>query len=205
MAVAPTFLLAPVSLAGTLEPAAFRMLIPAGRPIVVDGKLTPGEWSDASSMFIEVAPGWRVRILGKHDASNLYFAFLHLTRGKEMRFPELLLDPRERRSDTWLPGVWWLHSSFNLCEGNGDFNVYERNGVFQCARTKPGWSANHFPLTSAGVMEMRISLGKLGVTSAPHMRLGFAIDLTDTRKNWVFWPSGAKLTRPSTWGEAILQ
>lgn len=122
-----------------------------------------------------------------------------------MRFPELLLDPRERRSESWQPGEWWLHSSFNLCEGNGEYNVYDRSGVFQCAKTKPGWSANHFPLASGSAMEIRISLAKLGLSSASGTRFGASIDLTDTQKYWVFWPAGAQLARPSTWGEAIFK
>jgi hypothetical protein len=197
------FLLSPLNLAAPDPPA--KIIVPVGRSITVDGKLAPGEWSDAASMSIEVSPGWRVRLLFKHDAANLYFAFIHLVRGKEMRFPELLLDPRQQRSDSWQPGEWWLHSSFNLCEGNGNYNVYNRNGIFQCAKTKDGWSANHFPLGPDGVMEIEVSLAKLGLKSAHGARLGFSIDLTDTQKNWVFWPVGAQLARPSTWGQAILQ
>jgi hypothetical protein len=193
-----------LTLAAPGGPLRTQLVIPAGRSITVDGKLAPGEWSDAGSMFIEVAPGWRVRVLFKHDEANLYFAFIHLTRGKEMRFPELLLDPREQHSDSWQPDEWWLHSSFNLCEGNGAYNLYTLNGVFQCAKTKQGWSANHFPL-AAGVMEIQVSVAKLRLKSAHGARLGFSFDLTDTQKNWVFWPAGAQLDRPSTWGEAVLQ
>ena len=172
---------------------------------MVGGRFVPGEWSDAASIFVKVAPGWRVRVLFKHDASNLYFAFIHLTRGKDMRFPELLLDPRGQRGDSWQQGEWWLHSSFNLCEGNGEYNLYNRNGVFACAKTKPGWSANHFPLAPGGVMEIQLSLAKLGLTSAHGAHLGFSMDLTDTQKNWTFWPAGAQLAHPKTWGKAILQ
>lgn len=200
-----------VLLPGTLavaagqRPVRQQIVIPPGRPITVDGKLTPREWSDATSMIIKVAPGWRVHVLLKHDATNLYFAFIHLTRGKEMRFPELLLDAREQRSDSWRSGEWWLHSSFNLCEGNGAYNVYNRSGVFQCAKTKEAWSANHFPLAPGGVMEIQVSFAKLGLKSGKGTRFGFSIDLTDTQKNWVFWPSHSQLAHPGTWGEAVLQ
>lgn len=186
-------------------PVQREVIIPAGRSITVDGKFAPGEWSDAASMSMEVAPGWRVRVLFKHDAANLYFAFIHLTHGNEMRFPELLFDPREQRSDSWQSGQWWLHSSFNLCEGNGAYDVYNRNGVFQCAKTKEGWSANHFPLAPGGRMEIQVSRAKLGLESGKGSRFGFSIDLTDTQKNWMFWPVHAQLAHPSTWGEAVLQ
>lgn len=176
------FVLGPLAFAAPDDPVRAQIIMPAGRSITVDGKLSPGEWSDAASMSIDVAPGWRVRVLFKHDASNLYFAFTHLTRGKDMRFPELLFDPREQRSDAWQPGEWWLHSSFNLCEGNGEYNLYDRNGIFQCARTKQGWSANHFPLATGGVMEIQVSFSKLGLKPVKDARFGFAIDLTDTQK-----------------------
>lgn len=199
------FPLASSALAARRDAGSTTLLIPAGRSIMVDGRLVPGEWSDASSLSIQVAPGWRVRVLFKHDAANLYFTFVNLVRGDEMRFPELLLDPREQRSESWQRGEWWLHSSFNLCEGDGEYNVYDRNGAFQCAKTKPGWSANHFPLAAGGAMEIRISLAKLGLSSAPGTHFGASIDLTDTQKHWVLWPDGAQLARPSTWTEAILK
>ena len=179
--------------------------IPFGGPIQVDGKLSPGEWDDAGSMYIEVLPGWRVRLLYKHDARNLYFAFLNLERGHERRFPELLIDPQNLKTDSWQPSEWWLHSSYNLCEGNGEFNVYERNRVFQCAKEKRGWSANHFPLGRGDAMEVEVSFAKLGLPSADGTRFALAIDLTDTQANWAFWPAGAQLEHPRTWGEAVLQ
>ncbi len=181
------------------------LLVPAGNAIVVDGSLAPGEWNDASSMDMEIESGWTVRISFKHDAANLYFVFQGLIWGKEMRFPELLIDPQSMRSDTWQKGQWWLHSSFNLCEGNGEYNLYERNGVFQCAKEKMGWSANHFPLDRAGIMEMRISFARLGIAPEKGAKFGFAMDLTDTQKNWTFWPAKAELTHPNTWGTAQLE
>jgi hypothetical protein len=138
--------------------------VPGGSGVVINGQLGPGEWSDAKSISIEVEPGWKVTILFKYDSRNLYFAFEGLVRDQDKRFPELLIDPQRMRSKTWRRGEWWLHSSFNLCEGNGDFNVYERRGVFQCSQEKTGWSANHFPLPAAAVMEMQISLAMLDLT-----------------------------------------
>jgi hypothetical protein len=200
-----TLYLLPLAVAAGECPARRQIIIPVGRSITIDGKTVAHEWSDAASMFIQVAPGWRVRVLFKHDAANLYFAFTHLMRGKEMRFPELLLDPSEQRSDSWRPGEWWLHSSFNLCEANGAYNVYGRDSVFQCAKTKAEWSANHFPLAPNEDMEIQISFAKVGLKFRKGSRFGFAIDLTDTQKNWVFWPTHAQLAHPNTWGEAVLR
>jgi hypothetical protein len=179
--------------------------VPGGSGVVIKGELGPGEWSDAKSINIEVEPGWKVTILFKHDSRNLYFAFEGLVRDQDKRFPELLIDPQGTRSKTWRRGEWWLHSSFNLCEGNGDFNVYERRGVFQCSQEKTGWSANHFPLTAAGAMEIQISLAKLDLTPKKGTNFGLAIDLTDTQEHWTFWPTNAQLAHPNTWGKAVLE
>ena len=181
------------------------LAIPFGRVIRIDGKISPGEWDDAASTDIEIAAEWRVRVLYKHDDQDLYFAFLNLEHGNKRRFPELLIDPRNLKGESWQPSEWWLHSSFNLCEGNGQFNVYERNGVFQCAKDEPGWSANHFPLARGDAMEVEVSFAKLGLSSADGTRFGLALDLTDTQTNWTFWPAGAQLEHPRTWGEAVLQ
>jgi len=174
--------------------------VPGGSGVVINGELGPGEWSDAKSINIEVEPGWKMKILFKHDSRNLYFAFEGLVRGQDRRFPELLIDPQGTRSKTWRRGKWWPHSSFNLCEGNGDFNVYERRGVFQCSQEKTGWSANHFPLTAAGVMEIPISLAKLDLTPEKDTNFGLAIDLADTQTTGIAVVSKASrlLYPPST-------
>lgn len=176
------------------------LVVPSGRKVVIDGKILPGEWDGAGSIEVSIRPGWTVKVLFQHDATNLYFAFLGLRHGDEMRFPELLVDSRLTRSAKWQRGDLWLHSSFNLCEGDGKYNVYERNGVFRCSKEKEGWSANHFPLAENGVMEIQVSFAKLGLNPTNGKVLGFALDLTDTQENWTFWPTKAQLEHPSTWG-----
>jgi hypothetical protein len=154
------------------------------------------------SADITVTPQWTVTAELHHDDRYLYIHFRHLKHDGQERYPEILVDPSLLGGDSWRPGQWWLHSSYNLCEGNGAYNVYEINGVFQCAKTKPGFEANHFPLTGDGVMDVKIALDKLGVvTGRP---FGFALDATDTHDAWAFWPDGAVLARPQTWGQAVL-
>lgn len=70
-----------------------RLEIPAGRPVMVDGVLSAGEWDDAATVDIGVSRDWVVRVLVKHDTSNLYFAFTHLRHLGAERYPEVLLDP----------------------------------------------------------------------------------------------------------------
>jgi hypothetical protein len=181
-----------------------RLQIPTGRPVTVDGVLSAGEWDDAVPIDIAVASHWVVRVLVKHDASNLYVAFTHLKHAGAERYPEVLLDPASERGNAWRPGQLWLHSSYNLCEGEGVFNLYRRDGVFLCGKTKSGWEANHFPLSGDGVMEIRIALARLAPLPRAGQAFGLALDVTDTQTSWSFWPRGAELARPSSWGAAVL-
>jgi hypothetical protein len=180
------------------------LVVPSGRRVVIDGVLAPGEWDSARSLELAVRSGWKVRVWFQHDGRKIYFAFRGLEQGREMRFPELLFDSHTTRTAGWTPGDFWLHSSFNLCEGEGEYNVYERAGAFQCSKDKSGWSANHFPLHAGGVMEIEVSFRKLGIEPTRGTRVGFAFDLTDTQKNWTFWPEKAQLEHPATWGTIVL-
>jgi hypothetical protein len=155
-----------------------------------------------AEVSITVAPGWIVQFRCSHDELELTCRIDNLKNGDALRFPELMVDPQDEKTGQWRKGQWWLHSSYNLCEGNGEFNVYNRDGVFQCAKEKPGWSANPFPLKDGEPMEIRVSLAKLGLV--PGRRFGLALDVTDTQSHWSFWPTDAKLASPATWAEAEL-
>lgn len=179
-----------------------------GRGIVIDGELAPGEWADAGVVTIEVTPNWKVPIRYKYDRENLYFAFSSLKRGAEILYPEVLIDSRSLRAESWSPGVWWFHSSNNLCEADGAHDVYRLNGVFQCSHTKLGWSANN-PPSDSGIVEFRISLLKVSLSSDTGTKFGLAFDVTNAAGNdhqsWSFWAPNAKLGAPSTWAEALLK
>jgi hypothetical protein len=183
--------------------------IPSGSPITVDGKASVNEWGDSKFAVLPVARNWTVRVRFKHDAKNLYFAFEGVKRGTEQLFPEILIDPQNRKSDGWEQGEWWLHVSYNLCEGNGAPNVYTKNGVFQCSHTKPGWAANNPPRPDTNVVEVRVSFAKLGLNARTGARLGIAFNVTnatgDENQRWFFWPRGARLESPKSWGVAVLE
>jgi hypothetical protein len=151
---------------------------------------------------INVAAGWIVRVRCSHDGRELTCRIDNLRKAGAERFPELMVDPQDERTSRWRKGQWWLHSSYNLCEGNGEFNAYKRDGVFQCAQEKPGWKANHFPLKEGEPMEIRVTLAKLGLATG--RRFGLAFDVTDTQSHWSFWPTKANLASPASWAQAEL-
>ncbi|MBW2263903.1 MAG: hypothetical protein JRG91_18235 [Deltaproteobacteria bacterium] len=170
--------------------------ITSGTPPTIDGTLGPGEWDDASSVTIEVRPGWTVTVLFMHGPSDLYFAFTGLVDGMDERYPEVLLDVQNDSTASWGADDWWLHASYNDCEGEGRPNDWST-----CTSSATGWEANNFPLTS-GVVEMRVSHAKIGLVPGAGRTLGIGFDVTDTSAEWAFWPTGADLDDPTTWGEA---
>jgi hypothetical protein len=74
--------------------------IPSGSPIAVDGKVSANEWEDSKFVTLPVAKNWTVRVRFKHDAENLYFEFEGVNRGAERLFPEMLIDPKNRKSES---------------------------------------------------------------------------------------------------------
>ena len=183
--------------------------IPRGRAVLVDGVKAAAEWDDASMTQFAVASGWNVRVFAKHDALNLYFDFEGVTQAGGRLFPEILLDPRGTQSAAWQKGQWWLHVSNNLCEGNGGPNVYETKGRSQCGRRKVGWDGNNPPEDHTELIEIKVSFAKLGVAYTPGMKIGLAFDVTDASgkadQKTYFWPAGARIDSPKTWGIAVVE
>jgi hypothetical protein len=154
--------------------------IPSGFAIAVDGVKSAGEWDDTAMTQFAVAPGWNVRVFAKHDAQYIYFDFEGVTHPGSHLFPEILVDPRNTKSEAWQKGQWWLHVSNNLCEENGAPNVYEKKGKSLCVHRKPGWDGNNPPVAGTEIIEVKISFAKLGVGYSPGMKIGLAFDVTDT-------------------------
>jgi hypothetical protein len=181
---------------GQIQPEAIN--IPRGPAVTLDGTISPGEWDHAARIQITVMPDWTVTALLQHDDKNLYVAFIELRHSGSERYPEVLLDPANQKPLLWKEGQqWWLHASYNLCESNARPNQYA-----DCTPTKSGWAATRFPLKS-GVSEIAISLDKVGLS--PAKPFGLALDVTDTKGQWSFWPASAKLKVPVSWQTAKLQ
>lgn len=170
--------------------------IPAGPTVNVDGVISAGEWDGAAKVEIKVADNWIVNALLQHDDNNLYIAFTNLRHAGAERYPEILLDPGNQKLLLWQRGMWWLHASYNLCESNLAPDQYG-----DCAPSKPGWDGTRFPL-KGGVSEIAISLGKAGLSAKSSF--GIALDVTDTRDEWNFWPPAAKSNSPFSWQTAVL-
>ena len=59
------------------------------------------------------------------------------------------------------------------------------------------------------MVEMRVSFAKLGLNTKAGTRFGIAFDMTDAtgdeKQKWFFWPTGARLESPKSWGSAVLE
>lgn len=167
--------------------------IPSGSTPVVDGVIKADEWTDAAFAFIDVEKGWRIKVFYKRDASSLFFAFSGLKNNGKERYPEIMIDAKCDRGEEWTGDDWWLHVSYNDCEGKGRYNVWN------CTPTKPGWTANNFPIPEPGIVEAQVSYEKLGIAPDTTKEIGLAFNVTDTRSAYDFWPASARLKNPSSW------
>jgi hypothetical protein len=201
----PLFLLARQSLQDRAAVSAAtgerQLRIPAGRAPLIDGVPSPGEWEDAGTASIQVRPRWIVTVRYKSADSNLYVAFFNLASpdSKEFRFPEVLLDVKNEKSELWTDNQWWFHGSFTDCQSRGKFNDYS-----SCLKVAKNWESSNYVTTdqAPSVIEMKIPYATIGFAPAQEEIIGVAFDVTDTRKEWKFWPADAEMTKPSTWGTA---
>ena len=168
--------------------------IPTGTKPTIDGVLSPNEWSDADSVDIEVQANWTVKVYYKHTNSCLYIAFTGLVTMFGERYPDVMLDINNDRSTSWNGDDWWLHASYNDCEGKGEYNKWT-----SCQPAHSGWTANNFPLISPGIIEMEITYAKIGISNMSNDTLGLAFEVSDTYSNYHYYPSGAIIGNPSTW------
>lgn len=188
-----------------MKPAPLR--IPRGKAVNVDGKVATGEWDGAESVQIAVGPDWKIQVRFKHDNENLYFLFEGVRHGSRRLFPEIFIDPRNLKSTGWEKGRWWLHVSYNLCEGDGKPNVYTKAGVFQCAHQKSGWDGNNQPEAETQDPEIRVSFSNIRIMPTSEFRLGLALAVTDAtgdaHQKCFSWPPKADIKVPRTWGEGL--
>jgi hypothetical protein len=183
--------------------------LPRGHSVKADGIKAPDEWNDAATASIHVKSGWDVPVRFKRDSENIYLLFENVKHGSDRLFPEILIDASNTKSPQWEQAQWWFHISHNLCEANGEPNVYMKNGVFQCAHQKVGWAANNPPRQATQTIEVSISFKKLGIRPASGARMGLAFGVTnatgDESQRWFLWPRSASVYAPKTWGTVVLQ
>ena len=172
-----------------------------GKTPMTDGVDSRGEWDDASTANIFVRTGWQVTVRYKHDGENIFFAFRDVADPEKilLRVPEVVFDLKNDKTPTWNSDDWWFHVSARDCQSQGRFNDYKT-----CLLEAAGWEANNQRgMATPEIFELRIPYAYIGLTRGRGTRIGIAINVTDTKTTWNFWPPKAVLENPSTWGEAI--
>ena len=189
-----------VTFSGLLFSQSTTLCIPYSTPAVIDGVISSGEWTGADSVQIMINNFKKVTVLIKHDSTALYFAYLnHLE--SSMRFPEILLDINNDKSNTWQNDDWWFHVSATDCESNGMPANYSN-----CLVVQQNWEAvpNMVSgLPNTDTIEIKIPFFKAGIDLTVHDTIGIAFDVTNTVNAWNYWPAGANINTPSTWAQAV--
>lgn len=179
--------------------------IPSGSPPDIDGVFRPSEWQDAAIVELSTADERvEVRVHLIHDEEQLYVAFqTGENSDRELVIPEVLIDPDNAKHAEWGDDDWWFHVSAQNCDCRGGYDDY-----MQCALTRPGWLGrpNCAPdphSVRLDAIEMRISLSMVPLSSGSPFGLALEVNAwpSDTRG---YWPAGASIESPVTWGEAVL-
>lgn len=170
--------------------------------VTIDGIIGQAEWQYHTPVTIPVGAD-SVSVWCKHDLTNLYFAYMgNLEAGANMKFPEMLVDPLNIKSNTWQAGQWWFHVSATDCEQNGAYGIYNN-----CAATQPDWEGapNFAPgLPETDTVEIRIPFGKIGFNATTDDTIGLSLLVSNTFNLWSLWPQTADTGRPGTWANAII-
>jgi len=181
-----------------------RILIRPGTAPKLDGRVELAEWCDASGVRFCADDDFEVRVLFKHDATFLYFAFVYGENAAGMLvMPEIAIDPTLDRGTAWAADDWWFHVSGSDCEAKGRFDVY-----LACAIDHGDWSGvPNFALSDnpppINQFEIRIPLGKLGLSVGDSIGIAFSVLYGADRRST--WPFAASFEAPATWAEATLE
>lgn len=177
--------------------------IPCGDAPIIDGDFETNEWKDAASFTIALANSKTVEVLAIHDSSSLYFAFAGNLQS-QMRFPEVMVDVNNDKTQEWKSDDWWFHVSATDCEYQGQHSNYD-----SCQTERPNWTG--IPNMNPGLptpplvdtVEIGIPYNTLGSVKNGDT-IGLAFDVTNTFNAWDYWPATAKLGDPSTWASVVL-
>ena len=188
-----------------LRAAAEPLEIPWGTAPRIDGIFGPAEWEGSATVQMEAGHGTiEVHVHLVHDGQQLYLAFEYVENPHdELIFPEILISPSGVRTDEWADVDWWFHVSATNCDAQGTYDDYSR-----CAYMRPLWLGRpNYPTRgyqAVHATEIRIPFSMVGIEPGRPFGLALSVDCypSETRG---YWPDGASVSSPATWGEAVLE
>jgi len=164
------------------------IIVQSGAAPVVDGVLSPGEWSDAS--FIQI-PSFGGTVYFKHTATDLYIAFADAAgyNGSSGMY----VDRLHNGGTTPQTDDSWLHGSASQWEWYGSGTLWQNV-------TPSGWT---YAVNSAN--EFKISFSKLGITSTD--TIGVLFSFVDwSMGSEITWPTGGypNCSNPNSWADMVI-
>ncbi|MGK7390261.1 MAG: hypothetical protein ACNS60_07915 [Candidatus Cyclobacteriaceae bacterium M2_1C_046] len=173
--------------------------IPKGHPITIDGEMKSEEWSDAATKTIPLNEEVEITVYIKYDEDNIYLGFTGFSE-KYNRWPEMLIDLKNDRSGLMNDDDWWFHISFQDCIQQGNFNTWDT-----CKPESDLFVANNAKDDKLVDFEAKIPFSTLNFIPTPGSTVGIAFNVTDTQKEWNFWPEHAQIALPRSWGEGVFE
>ena len=168
----------------------------------MDGQINASEWQDADSFIVYTANSDSTIVYYKHDMLNLYFAFAGKleTNSLSAMHPEVLIDPQNKKGNSWSSDQWWFHVSNDDCYNDGGYGVFTN-----CTASPTDWTGvpNYSPgppFTDS--VEIKIPYSKIGFNSVTQNTMGLAIVITNIQTFFYEWPTSADRNKPATWAEA---
>lgn len=178
--------------------------LPQGTAIVADGVVNDVEWQDARIFSVVLSEVVRVKVLAKHDGTNLLAAFISdLNPSRTLFMPELIIDTSFDRAASWQTDDWWFHVSASDCQSNGRWGDYST-----CKVVQSDWiGVPNYPMGDPSPalierFEISIPLSKLGLAAGDTCGLAFTVAFISGQR--AIWPSTASMDQPGAWAEIIL-
>lgn len=176
--------------------------IPFGTTPEIDGVFNSDEWNDCGTTFLNILSGSdSIEIRYKHDSLNLHLVYMGHLESSGIRFPEVLLDIDNDKSEEWMDDDWWFHVSATDCEYQGEPANYD-----SCETVRPNWTASDNMTPGAPVtdtVEIQIPFETIGLDILTVDTIGISFEVTNTATFWEYWPQDADIDMPSTWGNAV--
>lgn len=190
-----------------LHAAAEPLEIPWGTAPRIDGIFGPAEWEGSATVQMEAGRGTiEVHVHLVHDGQQLYLAFEYVENpGGELVIPEILIDSDNGKLPTWQVGDWWFHVSAQDCDAQGTYDDYSRAhcGIRRALWTgMPNFAPDPYSVPLPAI-EVQIARSMVPLSTGAAFGLSLTVYAwpSDTRG---YWPDGASIASPATWGEAVL-
>jgi len=138
-----------------------------------------------------------------HDSLHLYVAYMGNLASANVRFPEINVDVNYDRSLAWQADDWWFHVSATDCESQGEAGNYDN-----CQLVRPNWIGmpnfvNGGPTVDTVEIQIPFSTIQLDIQTVD--TIGLAFNVSNTFNAWEYWPAGAEVNSPASWGKAVFE